>query len=75
MLACDLIPQLQKRIAAANLHAFDQNDLDITSWSTLQERLGQIRPAVVLNCAAYNDVDGCESNMDRAREVTGVAPR
>jgi len=40
----------------------------------VQERLGQIRPAVVLNCAAYTDVDGCESNMERAREVNSAAP-
>ncbi len=44
-------------------------DLDITSHRRVAERVGDARPDVIINCAAYNDVDGSEDHADTALEV------
>jgi dTDP-4-dehydrorhamnose reductase len=49
----------------------DINDIDITSPGKVMELLGELQPEVVINCAAYTDVDGCESNTETAMTVNG----
>lgn len=48
--------------------------LDIANRETVLEIMDQIRPDAVLNCAAYTDVDGAESNAEAAYAAnsTGV---
>jgi dTDP-4-dehydrorhamnose reductase len=49
----------------------DIDDIDITSLESVQRVLVALKPRVVINAAAYTDVDGCESNQDLAMEVNG----
>jgi dTDP-4-dehydrorhamnose reductase len=49
-------------------------DLDITDRRNVREIIGREQPAVVLNAAAYTDVDGCEENRDHAFTVNGHGP-
>jgi dTDP-4-dehydrorhamnose reductase len=53
----------------------DLPEIDITDLVSVQRVLTVLKPAVVVNCAAYTDVDGCESNSDTAMQVNaeGVA--
>lgn len=44
-------------------------DLDITSHARVLERVRGARPDVVINCAAYNDVDGAEDDAATALDV------
>jgi dTDP-4-dehydrorhamnose reductase len=44
-------------------------DLDITCHRRVAEQVGAARPDVVVNCAAYNDVDGSEDHAATALEV------
>ncbi|HIJ82150.1 MAG TPA: dTDP-4-dehydrorhamnose reductase, partial [Desulfuromonadales bacterium] len=44
---------------------------DICSMESVLEVIGGMKPQVVINCAAYTDVDGCESNIEKAMEVNG----
>jgi dTDP-4-dehydrorhamnose reductase len=46
--------------------------LDITSLASLRE-LTDWRPQVVINAAAWTDVDGCARDPERARRVNGEA--
>lgn len=49
----------------------DIADIDITSPESVLTVIGALKPAVVINCAAYTDVDGCESNVETAMAVNG----
>lgn len=62
-------------LACPAADTFDLPELDITSAARVNETLSRVRPDVVVNVAAYTDVDGCETNKDVARAVNvdGVA--
>lgn len=49
----------------------DIADIDITSPESVLKVIGDLKPEVVINCAAYTDVDGCESDADKAMAVNG----
>ncbi|HYS05981.1 MAG TPA: dTDP-4-dehydrorhamnose reductase [Candidatus Dormibacteraeota bacterium] len=44
-------------------------EADVTDGFRLEAEVERLRPDVVINCAAYTDVDGCEIDRDRARRV------
>ena len=48
-----------------------QDEMDITSAVSVEKVLKELRPKVVINAVAYTDVDGCETNQDRAFLVNG----
>ncbi len=54
--------------------AFRYLDCDLTRFDSLGEQLQQVRPTVVINCAAMTDVDGCEKNQLQAWEVNAELP-
>lgn len=64
-----------KHMAAGNyqMYGFDKIDLDITNPVALREVFMRISPQIVLNCAGYTDVDGCEKNKDLAFKVNAEA--
>jgi dTDP-4-dehydrorhamnose reductase len=47
----------------------DLPDLDITLPEQTREAIGSLRPDVVINLAAVTDVDGCESQREKALAV------
>lgn len=66
MLGQDLMGLLGERGRGVDLP-----DIDITDMVSVQQVLTTLRPKVVINCAAYTDVDGCESNTETAMQVNG----
>ena len=54
--------------------AYDHYALDIASTSQVSETLEKEEPEVVINCAAWTDVDGCESDVTRANAANVVGP-
>ncbi len=50
-----------------------QDDLDITRHDEVSARIANARPDLVINCAAYNDVDACEDDAVTALEVNAFA--
>ena len=57
------------------VHAFDHNALDITDESAVKKQLAAFKPDVVFNCAAWTDVDGCESDPNRAERANAFGPQ
>lgn len=56
---------------AGNIRLFapPENECDISDPGRLQRIFRDISPELVLNCAAYTDVDGCERDPVRARLI------
>lgn len=50
------------------------HDLDITDREQVVESILKIKPDVVINAAAYTNVDGCEDNKELAFQVNGYGP-
>jgi len=44
-------------------------EVDVTDRFRLEAEIERLGPDLVVNCAAYTDVDGCEIDRDRARRV------
>ncbi len=55
--------------------ATDLGNLNITDVSAVREAVEGLRPAVIINCAAYNDVDHAERDEQPAQLVNAVGPR
>ena len=49
----------------------DIDEIDITSLESTERVITTLKPRAVINCAAYTDVDGCESNRETAMQVNG----
>jgi dTDP-4-dehydrorhamnose reductase len=49
----------------------DVGEIDITDLDSVQRVLLTLKPRVVVNAAAYTNVDGCESNVELAMQVNG----
>ncbi len=60
---------------ANDVAAYTRVDLDITDVGAVRARVGEARPDVVINCAAYNDVDRAEDEAVTALEVNTFAVR
>lgn len=58
----------------ANVIGFTRDQLDISDKSAVLEVLSTEPPDLVVNCAAWTDVDGCESDHDRAFRVNVLGP-
>jgi dTDP-4-dehydrorhamnose reductase len=54
---------------------FGRNDVDITDAAQVERALAEYDPAVVLNAAAYNQVDVAEQEPQAAYAVNGLAVR
>jgi dTDP-4-dehydrorhamnose reductase len=67
----------QDLVAAAGVaghepRALARADLDITDEDAVRRAIGDAQPRVVVNCAAWTDVDGAESSEADALRVNGT---
>ncbi|HSE19105.1 MAG TPA: dTDP-4-dehydrorhamnose reductase [Pyrinomonadaceae bacterium] len=53
---------------------YDHNALDISDHEACESVIAAHRPDAVINCAAWTDVDGCETNPQKAEEVNSFGP-
>lgn len=52
-----------------------RQDLDVTRLDALERTIRESAPAIVVNCTAYNDVDGAEDDAGAALAVNAFAVR
>ncbi|MBP1551822.1 MAG: dTDP-4-dehydrorhamnose reductase [Oscillospiraceae bacterium] len=62
-------------LKGAQLVLADVDELDITDKAATEAFIAQHKPDIVINCAAYTNVDGCESNQDTAFMVNAIGSR
>lgn len=70
MLACDLAPELAG--AGYEVYPRPRSDLDVTDPLAVARAFRDVRPQIVVNCAAFTQVDACETDP-RARAVNAEA--
>lgn len=63
--------ELAARNAGHEVVACSRTDLDITDAAAVRNQLERASPAVVINCAAWTDVDGAEEAEEAATAVNG----
>nr|AAR85523.1 RmlD [Thermoanaerobacterium thermosaccharolyticum] len=59
----------------ADIKYVSHNDLDITNLNDVLDYVEQYKPNAIINCAAYTNVDRCESDIDNAFKVNAIGPR
>ena len=69
------IGAVSEEIKNAEVFAMDVNILDITNLEQVKKVLNEVKPDVVINCAAATNVDGCEANQDLAFKINSLGPR
>jgi len=62
------------RALGDEVFAHDRRTLDITDATAVKTVFERERPETIINCAAWTDVDGCESDAERAFAVNAHAP-
>jgi len=66
---------LQRQYADYDVTSWDLQDLDITQFDQVQKALAQLRPHVVINAAAFTQVDDAETTPDAAYRGNALGPR
>jgi dTDP-4-dehydrorhamnose reductase len=57
----------------AQVHAFSRREVDITDAAAVTAALAPLSPTLVVNCAAYNNVDQAQVDQAEAMAVNGIA--
>ena len=70
MLGQDLL-----KVLPGEVRGVDIDEIDITSSESVRKVLLTLKPRVVINSAAFTDVDGCETKRDMAMAVNGTGVR
>jgi dTDP-4-dehydrorhamnose reductase len=65
---------VQAAAAGHEVVAFTRGELDISDRDAVLEAISQARPDAVINCAAFTNVDGAESDPDAAAAVNATGP-
>jgi len=54
--------------------ALGRNDLDLSAPEAMQKTVAALRPDLVINAAAYTEVDAAETQCELAMQINAVAP-
>ena len=84
-LGTELLKQLQEgrselgpipeKLLNATVIPVDLPELDISNYKMVDEFVRRNRPDIIINCAAYTNVDGCEVHHDDAFKANALGPR
>lgn len=67
--------KIPQNFIGAEILTTDVDALDITQKDACEKYMAENRPDIVINCAAYTNVDGCESHQDDAFKVNAIGSR
>lgn len=73
MLGSDMLKALEGSGCEAT--GFNRRELNITDYFGGFETISKLCPEVIINCAAYTDVDGAEDNKNEALSINGLGAR
>jgi len=80
MLGKDLVPVLRSSSESGSpleweVFGWDIDEIDIRVEKETVERIENLKPQIVINVAAYTDVDGCESEREKAFAINAEGMR
>lgn len=79
MLGTDLVDRLKSNKASLNpdLDVIEapHEKLDITIEKTVKDFISNYTPDIIVNCAAFTNVDKCETERDTAFKVNALGPK
>jgi dTDP-4-dehydrorhamnose reductase len=72
-----LLAQAMRDLRSKECHFIflSRSDFDLTAPAQMREQLGKIAPHVVVNTAAYNQVDRCETERELSWNVNAAGPQ
>ena len=72
LLGTDLMQRLDQNDTVKGV---DIDDFDISDLNSALSYILDYRPDIILNCAAYTNADGCESDIETSYKVNALGPR
>lgn len=57
------------------VYSFSSKDLDITVIDKFLKKTKELKPDIIINCAAYTNVDGCETEREKAFMVNAIGAK
>lgn len=68
---------MQLALSRSNIEFIPLNakELDISNEAAVEESINKYKPKVILNAAAWTDVDGAENNMERVFNINANGPK
>ena len=67
--------ELRRTLAPmAQVTCVDFPEIDLTNGDSIRQWVGDAKPQVIINAAAYTAVDKAETEPDRAMQINGLAP-
>lgn len=73
-LGLEITSQLNAK-KSLNVFLTDMAELDISDIDSVMNAVREIRPSVIINCAANTAVDNCETDMDNAYRINAIGTR
>lgn len=73
MLGGELCARLSSYKDKYEVYGTTLQTLDICDERAVLAKVKEVNPYYIINCAAYTNVDGCETNYELAEKVNGVA--
>lgn len=65
--------QLARVFADGDLITWSRDEIDLTNTQSLRYGIAAVKPAVIINASAYNDVDGAETDPTTAMAINATA--
>ena len=69
------IGSIPESLKHADAVPIDLDTLDLSKLSEVKEYVRNVNPDLIINCAAFTNVDGCETNHDVAFQANALGPR
>lgn len=75
LLGTAIAREFSQSTRGVDVSALGHAELDITDADAVRRAVRELRPGLIVNCAAYSDVDGAESHAASALAVNGLGVR
>ncbi|MFA6908629.1 MAG: dTDP-4-dehydrorhamnose reductase [Patescibacteria group bacterium] len=63
--------ELARVFASGTLFLLDKDEIDIADKALVQKKITELQPSIVINAAAYNNVDAAETDTEIAERING----